>query len=445
MVKKQKEGTVKLKSLFNFDLPIFISSIVLMIFGMLFIYSSGITSTGKNVSHEYIMQGIWIITGLVIFFIVMFTDYFLFRRWAYYFYFFTILLLIITLIVGKKVNGARSWLGIFGFGIQPSEFAKLATMMVLADYFDKHRKTINNFSTFTGGMIIFLIPFFLILIQPDMGTALVYIPVFLAIAFVSGIKRRYLFFILVAGILMVVFGVFPSWLKYIVKGDTGVLKIFLSSEFIKILISSILIILIISLIAFLSTRKQYYYWIMYTMSLVFSSLAGSIGVRLVLKDYQIMRLIVFLNPYIDPRGKGWNIIQSITAVGSGGLMGKGFLQGTQSHYRFLPQQSTDFIFSILAEEWGFLGSLLVLIGFGIILIRGLLILINSKEQYGIFLGTGILIMIFFHVVVNIGMAIGIMPITGIPLFFLSYGGSSLWAVLVSLGFIENIYIRRFNY
>ncbi len=433
------------KSFFSFDIPIFLSSIMLMVFGLLFIYSSGITSMGRNVSHEYIMQGIWVVTGLVLFFIVMFTDYLMVRRWAYYFYLVTMVLLVITLVIGRKVNGARSWLGAFGFGIQPSEFAKLSTMMVLADYFDKHRNTILEFRTFLFGILLTGLPFILILAQPDMGTALVYIPVFFVVAFVAGIKRRYLLFLLLAAVLMAVLGVIPSWAKYFVKGDLGIARIFISMDIIKIIFLSVLIILVIAAIGYFSTKKGYFYWITYLTSTFLTGLAGSIGVRFVLKEYQIMRLIVFLNPYIDPKGTGWNIIQSITAVGSGGLLGKGFLKGTQSHYRFLPQQSTDFIFSILAEEWGFIGSFFVLLGFGIIIIRGFFILLHSKENYGILLGTGILTMIFFHVTVNIGMAVGIMPITGIPLFFLSYGGSSLWMVLLSLGFIENIYINRFNY
>ena len=172
---------------------------------------------------------------------------------------------------------------------------------------------------------------------------------------------------------------------------------------------------------------------------------GSYVFRNFLKDYQIMRLIVFVKPEVDPRGSGWNIIQSLTAVGSGGFWGKGFLQGTQSHYQFLPQQSTDFIFSIIAEEWGFIGSMIVLILFGIILIRGFAILLHAGDDFAIFTGTGILFMLFFHLVINIGMAVGIMPITGIPLFFLSYGGSSLWTATAGLAIIQNIYLRRYKY
>ncbi len=148
---------------------------------------------------------------------------------------------------------------------------------------------------------------------------------------------------------------------------------------------------------------------------------------------------------LDPRGAGWNILQSVTAIGSGGLFGKGWLQGTQSQLQYLPQQSTDFIFSILAEEWGFLGGVFVLGLFLVILLRGLTVLWGAREDYPLLVGTGILAMLFFHVLVNIGMAMGIMPITGIPLMLLSYGGSSLWTALAGVGILMNINRRRHRY
>ena len=165
----------------------------------------------------------------------------------------------------------------------------------------------------------------------------------------------------------------------------------------------------------------------------------------ILKDYQIMRLVVFLDPDVDPQGAGWNILQSLTAIGSGGLFGKGFLKGTQSHYHYLPQQSNDFIFSIIAEEIGFFGSMVVFLCFFIILIRGFIIAYSSKDSFGSYICFGIIAMFFFHFVVNIGMAMGIMPITGIPLLFLSYGGSSLWTSMMAAGILINIYYRRYGF
>jgi len=158
-----------------------------------------------------------------------------------------------------------------------------------------------------------------------------------------------------------------------------------------------------------------------------------------------MRLIVFLDPNVDPLGSGWNIIQSITAIGSGGPFGMGYLQGTQSHYRFLPQQSTDFIFSILSEEWGFLGGLVVFILYGTILARSLIIIKKTENNFGALVATGIAAMYFFHFMVNIGMVMGMMPITGIPLLFVSYGGSSLWTAMTASGLLMSINMRRLDH
>lgn len=436
---------MKIKSLLNIDLAVFLSMIILMIIGVLFIYSSGITSTGIRISNEFIYQIVWIISGLIIFFIVMFSDYAILRQWSFYIYAGAIFLLILTLFVGRKVNGSRSWLGLFGFGIQPSEFTKIATILFLSDYLARRKKSIRDLSTFIIAMSIAFFPVLLILAQPDMGTALVYIPIFIAIAFMAGVKKRYIIFLLLSGVMMIILGMLPAWQKFILKEDIGIIKILINYDLFIIFIGAIGIVTVLSFIGFIYSRRNYFYWLMYSSTLVIIGFFGSLGVRSFLKEYQIMRLIVFLDPSVDPRGTGWNIIQSLIAVGSGGLSGKGFLMGTQSHYRFLPAQSTDFIFSIISEEMGFLGSVLVITLFSIILIRGLILVMNSKDSYGLYIGSGIIMMIFFHVIINIGMAIGIMPITGIPLLFISYGGSSLWTALISVALIQNIYLRRYRY
>jgi rod shape determining protein RodA len=164
----------------------------------------------------------------------------------------------------------------------------------------------------------------------------------------------------------------------------------------------------------------------------------------VLKDYQIMRLIVFLDPNVDPRGAGWNIIQSVTAIGSGGLTGRGFLRGTQSHYRFLPEQSTDFIFSIFSEETGFLGGLLVFALFLIICLRLTRLMRTTADPFGAYICAGLAGIYSFHFLINVGMTMGIMPITGIPLLFMSYGGSAVISAMIGVGIGLSIYVRRYN-
>jgi rod shape determining protein RodA len=179
--------------------------------------------------------------------------------------------------------------------------------------------------------------------------------------------------------------------------------------------------------------------------LIAVALIFSFASRSVLKDYQIMRLIVFLDPNVDPRGSGWNIIQSITAIGSGGTLGKGFLQGTQSHYRFLPQQSTDFIFSIFSEEWGFVGGVLVFSLYALICLRLLHTIKTTSDPFGAYICAGVASIIVFHFLINVGMAMGVMPITGIPLLFMSYGGSSLLAAMMGIGISLSVYTRRFEH
>ncbi|MDY7027054.1 MAG: rod shape-determining protein RodA [Spirochaetota bacterium] len=432
-------------SIFQFDFLIFLSMILLMLIGALFIYSSGVNSSGQLISSEYRSQLVWIGTALLVYFLLQVPHYATFQKFSARIYGAVILLMIITLLFGKEVNGARSWLGLFGFGIQPSEFMKIALILMLASFYQYRNKEIDTFFTFVLGLCISLIPMLLVLLQPDMGTALVYIPIFLAISFVAGVHRIYLIYFITFGMLTILFAVIPVWERFILDQDLRIVSLFNERKLVFLVSGIFFATGILSLLSYRLTKRRYFIHIGMVLIIICGAMVGSYFFRRFLKDYQIMRLIVFIKPEIDPKGSGWNIIQSLTAVGSGGFLGKGFLQGTQSHYQFLPQQSTDFIFSIIAEEWGFVGSLLILTLFGIILVRGFIILLNAGDDFAIYTGTGILFMIFFHLVINIGMAVGIMPITGIPLFFLSYGGSSLWTATAGLALIQNIYLRRYKY
>jgi rod shape determining protein RodA len=201
----------------------------------------------------------------------------------------------------------------------------------------------------------------------------------------------------------------------------------------------------IALYGHLKYRRPAFFWTLYLGAIVIFSLCASFAVRIVLKSYQIMRLIVFLDPNVDPRGAGWNIIQSITAIGSGGVSGRGFLQGTQGQYRFLPEQSTDFIFSLLSEEAGFIGGIAVFILFMIICLRLLRIVKVTPDPFASYICAGLVGAYGFHFMVNVGMTMGIMPITGIPLVFISYGGSSMISAMIGIGLAQSIYIRRYTY
>jgi rod shape determining protein RodA len=435
---------MKRVSLFAFDFILLGATLLLMVVGILFVYSSGMSFTGMQLSNEYVKQLIWAGTGLILMIGVIVIDYNRLRRLSAYLYGFSVLLLIITPFIGREVHGAHSWIGIGEFGIQPSEFAKITTILFLARYLSGSGKRVQQLQRFLLGLAIVLLPIGLILLQPDMGTALVFIPIFVFMSFIAGAKLRHILYLLAVGLLTIILGVAPLYEQWIIGREATLLSMLTDWRVSRYFLAALLAITLLSAWGYFGFKRRYFYWILYVSSLLAIAVAGALLVVRLLREYQIMRFIVFLNPRIDPQGAGWNLIQSVTAVGSGGIAGKGFLQGTQSHYQFLPQQSTDFIFSILAEEWGFLGGLLVFILFLIILLRGIRILYIARDEYASCVGAGIVAMFFFHVVVNIGMAMGIMPITGIPLFFLSYGGSSLWTGLICIGLLLNIYFRRYG-
>ena len=428
-----------------FDVIILLTVLVLVSIGVAFIYSSGINSDGVLVTNEYIKQIIWAGIGLV--FLVFFAiyDYRKFERLSFWFYGALILVLIYTRLFGRLVNGARSWIGIGDVGIQPSEFGKVIFILTLAKFLDESKNE-NQLKRFILSTLIFIIPFGLILIQPDMGTATVYIPIFFLMCFMASIPLRYLGFLFLSGFFMILFTIMPVWNQYIAHGQAVILTVFSNLKLKIIMCLATTSIAIISVIVrrYLGGKK-YYYWIAYSFTIISLGLIASTFAGKVLKDYQIKRLIVFMDPSVDPLGAGWNIIQSKIAIGSGGPFGRSFLHGTQSHYRFLPQQSTDFIFSILSEEMGFVGGAFIFILYMILMYRTILIIKKCNIPYGIYIASGILGMLFIHFFINVGMVMGIMPITGIPLLFLSYGGSSLLTAMTCMGLLMSIKYRKFDF
>jgi rod shape determining protein RodA len=281
--------------------------------------------------------------------------------------------------------------------------------------------------------------------QPELGTSSVYVPFFIVMCFLAGIPLRYLLALVGAALLTVVFTVLPVWATEIYRSPLRVIQVFTDPRLRLVVIIAALVISSLGLFGFLRFRNPYYLGVFYIFAVITFALVASVAAGKVLKDYQIKRLIVFLDPQSDPRGAGWNIIQSQIAIGSGSINGKGFLQGTQSHLRFLPQHNTDFIFSILAEEWGLIGGIIVFGLYLTILVRALMIIKNTPNVYASNIAAGIFGMFFFHFVVNIGMVMGMMPITGIPLLFLSYGGSALWTAMICVGLLMGINARRLQF
>ena len=327
---------MKNKILNMFDFLLILVVLLLVTMGIMFIYSSSVNSEGISVINEHIKQIIWASIGLVVMVVVTLYDYRKTEGIAIWLYGALILVLIYTRIFGRYVNGAKSWIGIGDLGIQPSEIGKVFFILFLARYLDNSTNELP-LKRFIISALILLVPMGLILIQPDMGTASVYIPIFLLMCFFAGIPYKYLLYILSFGMLTILFTILPVWNTEIVKNPHKVISILTNKKLMAILIGST------SLIAVLGAILRKYFhapkytsWIAYIFSIITLSLFSSVLLGKVLKVYQIKRLIVFLDPNTDPLGSGWNIIQSKIAIGAGGIFGQGYLNGTQSHYRFLP-------------------------------------------------------------------------------------------------------------
>ena len=435
---------MRLKIFTSLDYLLLLCILFLTGIGIAFIYSSGFNSDGVNVSNEYIKQIIWLGVGLVLLVLVALFDYRRLNKYSFHFFAFMLAVLIYTRFFGRLVNGARSWIGIGDFGIQPSELTKISFILFLAKYLENSMNEEPR-KRFIHSLCIMGFPVGIILLQPDLGTASVFIPIFLFMCFMANIPVRYLMIVFLTGMFTITFTVLPVWETEILHESVPAIHILTNLKLRMLVSVAFLGITTIGVLGNLFFKKKYYYWITYFFGILSTSLFASVGAGKVLKPYQIARLIVFIDPYSDPKGSGWNIIQSQTAIGAGGLLGRGFLQGSQSHLRFLPHQSTDFIFSIFSEEMGFVGGIFMYAAFLCILLRILYVIKQTTNNYSCYIASGILGMFFFHFIVNVGMVMGIMPITGIPLPFMSYGGSALITNMIALGLIMSINSRRLDF
>lgn len=391
--------------------------IVLVFIGLISIYSA---TSEVNQTFEFSFsslagrQLIWIGGAIIIIFTIAFANVAIIDYFAYGFYGFAILLNIAVLFLGKEVSGAKSWFGFGGFGIQPSEFAKVATALAIAKYLGTYGVRFKGTRNVAITLALFLVPMLLILIQNDTGSALVFLSFFLVLyrEGLSGwilLSAVWLMLIAIARIVMEATGVSHLW-------TMGIL-LFMASL----------------IIYFGKKNKQLIIATLFVavVSAVFSVAVGFAYTK-ILKGYQRDRIELVLNLKQDTRNMGYNLEQSRIAIGAGQFLGRGYLKGTQTKMGFVPEQHTDFIFCTIGEEWGFVGALVF---FG--LYFGLLFrLINLAERqstaFGRVLGYGVVCILFFHVAINIGMTIGIVPVIGIPLPFISFGGSSLWAFTLLL-------------
>jgi rod shape determining protein RodA len=334
---------------------------------------------------------------------------------SFWLYIVSIILLILPLLTGHS-SDSRRWINLHFFQFQPSEFAKLSLIMALAAVFSIKNQIVSHIKELVLPTILTLILFLLVLIEPDLGTALVFPAIFIFILLVKGIKLKIFFFIVTPILSLLTAFHWISWICFI-----------------------------IILIIFLLLYKQGF---AYSFSLfVTNSVVGTITpvVWNHLKLYQRQRIISFFNPGADPRGAGWHILQSKIAVGSGGLFGKGFLQGTQNKLLFLPEQHTDFIFSVVGEEWGFVGAFIILTLFLLLLSRIIIIMRGTRSYWGTLLLAGVETYFAFQIFLNIGMCINILPVAGIPLPLMSYGGSQTILSYVLIGLVLNTGYNRYDY
>ncbi len=360
------------RQLQGIDKPFLFAALALLGIGLLALYSASLQKTQLLGVSFLQRQMVWAAIGAVLAVVLVIVDYHRWLEGAYFLYGLNLLLLLLVLEIGVVRGGAQRWLQIGGLTIQPSEFAKVTTTLALVRYLGARREMATFSGWPTVGMVGFflLAPMILILKEPNLGTATVFIPMALAMLFAWGIRGKVLAQLFAIGLGMLPF----VWWQ--------------------------------------------------------------------LADYQRSRLLVFMNPNLDPLGAGYTVVQSKIAIGSGGWWGKGWLAGTQNQLNFLPERHTDFIFSVVGEEWGFWGTTLCLALFAFLFTRGIRIALETRDPFGRLLTVALVTLLATHVVVNTGMTMGLMPVVGLPLPLLSYGGSWLMTCLVAVGMILSVGVRR---
>lgn len=448
----------------NIDWFTVVLYLALVFLGWINIYASVYDEEHQSIfdiSQRYGKQLIWIGAALLIAFIILLIETNFYVFFAYIIYGVIVFLLILVLFVGSEINGARSWFGFGGFGIQPAEFCKFATGLALAKYMSSFGFKFNRFkSLLTMGAIIFL-PAIFILLQNDTGSALVYFS-FVLVLYREGLSGVVLFFGTLIALLFVLALVLSNFLLSIILVVAALSVFLVLNPKMKQYLTVVLLFLVSSGL-FLAINEIFKLNYRNADALTAGSLVGGIAVliysiRKRIKNYSIVALVFlgsvlfsisvdyafnnFLEPYhqarinellgikSDPLGAGYNVNQSKIAIGSGGVWGKGFLNGTQTKYNFVPEQSTDFIFCTVGEEWGFMGTFFVVILFLNLFIRLVILAERQRSGFSRIYGYSVAAILFFHFLVNIGMTIGIMPVIGIPLPFFSYGGSSLWSFTI---------------
>lgn len=350
------------------DKVLLLAAVLVSLLGIVFVYSATWDrgNPGGPWSPLVVKQCVWVAVGFVFLLMIANLDYLKILDFAYAAYALNLAALVFLLFFGGERYGARRWIDLGPVSLQPSEFMKITVILALAAFLGERRERIGTLKNYAGAVILIMPAAALIFLQPDLGTALVLVPILFSMVFISGERVKYIASTLAMGV-----------------------------------------------------ASMPFFWDL-------------------LKDYQKTRLMVFLNPNLDPLGAGYTIIQSKIAIGSGGVFGKGWLNGTQTYLRFLPERHTDFIFSVIGEEWGFIGAAAVIGLYALVIARGIRIISRADDIYGKAIASGVVMLIAFQVLVNISMTIGLMPVVGLPLPAISYGGSNTIASLIGVGFLLSV-------
>ena len=358
---------------------------LILIFSLITIYSA--TKDDELLKNDFVKQIINIAIGLVAMVIMLNINYEDLLKHMKLLYILNLVILGAVIFMGDSSLGAQRWIEIGPFRFQPSEFAKLIIIVSFAVFLNSRQGKLKKFRDLIPCFAFIGIPTLLILKQPDLGTSLVFMAIMFGMLFAAGAR--------------------PWLLASLIAGSLAFVCLWIWAHF------------------WLADNYAYNLWIP-------------------LKDYQLNRLTIFLNPWVDWHGDGYHVIQSQIAIGQGGFLGRGLFQGSQTHGSFLPIQDTDFIFSVVGEELGFVGAVTLLFLFFILIYRCIYIAVNAKDNFGYLLTTGVISMLAFHILVNVGMTTGIMPVTGIPLPMFSYGGSNMITNLAALGLLLNINMKKKN-
>jgi len=396
------------------DYTILLTVLLLLLISLASVYSATYDVGAGMYFHR---QLIWSGIGILIMLIIMFVPFRTLQLLSYPLYGASILILLVVLVTGKVVAGSKSWFGIGGLGLQPSELVKVTTTLALAAYLSQRQVNLRRFHHLAITLGIVFVPVALILAQPDMGTAIIYVGMFFVVLYWAGASNILL-------------------LTFLAPAGAAIATLFGTTSF-------VIVVIVTSILLFLIKENRLFSAAVFSLTVLMGMSVQFIFGKLA--PHQQKRILTFLNPDADPLGAGYNVIQSKIAIGSGGLFGKGYLHGSQTQLNFLPAQWTDFIYCVPSEEFGFLGAFIILLLLSLLLFRGIQIASMVKNRYASIVAIGLVGTLGTHTVINIGMAMGVMPVIGVPLPFMSYGGSNLLTNMIMAGLLLNLYANRKEY